>query len=83
MANWTEKAAALEKPRKADQDKLDAVICSLVGYQWLVKPRADSIMIGDLEIGYMIAPASPDVRGRLQLAAGARGVAIDGAQCAG
>jgi predicted RNase H-like nuclease len=78
MANWTEKAAALEKPRKADQDKLDAVICSLVGYQWLRKPREDSIMIGDLVTGYMIAPASPAVRARLRLAAIARGVAIDG-----
>lgn len=78
IANWAEKAAAIEKPRKADQDKLDAVICALVGYQWMVKPRADSVMIGDLETGYMIAPASPDVRARLHLAAAVRHVAVDG-----
>lgn len=77
IANWAEKAAAREKPRKADQDKLDAVICALVGYQWLVKPREDSAMIGDLETGYMIVPASLDVQARLKLAALARGVAID------
>lgn len=78
MANWAEKSAFFEKPRKADQDKVDAVIGALVGYQWIVKPRDDSVMIGDLETGYMIVPASPDVRVRLKLAADARGVAIDG-----
>nr|WP_245498122.1 DUF429 domain-containing protein [Hansschlegelia quercus] len=77
MAHWAEKAASLDRPRKADQDRLDAVICALVGYQWLVKLREDSVMIGDLETGYMIAPASPEVRSRLRLAAVARGVAID------
>ncbi|MFD1702921.1 DUF429 domain-containing protein [Methylopila henanensis] len=78
IANWAEKATAIEKPRKADQDKLDAVICALVGYQWLVKSRAGSVMIGDLKTGYMIVPVSPDVRTRLRLAAVVRGVTIDG-----
>ena len=58
-----ERARAIERPRKPDQDKLDAVICALVGYHWLTKPRMESIMIGDLQSGYIIAPASPDVRG--------------------
>lgn len=77
IASWAETAAQIERPRKADQDKLDAVICALVGYQWLLKPRSDSIMIGDLATGYMIAPASALVRAKLTSAAEARGVAVD------
>lgn len=79
LANWAEKAGDLERPRKSDQDKLDAAICGLVGYQWLKRPRADSIMIGDLQAGYMIAPATPEVRARLSSAAMKRGVPVDGA----
>ncbi len=78
IAYWAETEKASKVPRKPDQDKLDAVICALVGYQWLVKPRSDSIMIGDLHAGYMIAPASPDVRARLRAAATLRGVPVDG-----
>jgi predicted RNase H-like nuclease len=78
IAHWVEKASELERPRKSDQDKLDAVICALVGYQWLSRPRTESIMIGDLSTGYMIAPASPNVRARLTSAAIARGVQVDG-----
>ena len=79
IADWASTASAIERPRKPDQDRLDAVICALVGYQWLAKPRSASIMIGDLRAGYMIAPASPDVRERLRAAALARGVPVDGA----
>ena len=78
VADWVETINTGESPRKPDQDKLDAVICALVGYQWLVKPRSESIMIGDLQAGYMIAPASPDVRAKLTAAATVRGVPIDG-----
>jgi predicted RNase H-like nuclease len=78
ITNWAKKELARERPRKADQDKLDAVICALIGYQWLMRPRAESIMIGDLKTGYMIAPASTAVRARLTSAAAARGVQIDG-----
>lgn len=67
----------LVKPRKADQDRLDAVICALVGLHWLTSDRRKSVMIGDLESGYMIAPASPQVRDRLSAAAEVRGVPID------
>ena len=78
IADWVETANTSESPRKPDQDKLDAVICALVGYQWLVKPRSDSIMIGDIDAGYMIAPASPDVRAKLTVSATSRGVLVDG-----
>ncbi len=78
VANWAKTARAIEIPRKPDQDRLDAVICALVGYQWLMKSRSDSIMIGDLQAGYMIAPASAAVRERLRAAAIVRGVPVDG-----
>jgi len=78
IACWAQKALTMERPRKVDQDKLDAIICALVGYQWRAKPRNESIMIGDLQAGYMIAPASQDVRARLTAAGAVRGVPIDG-----
>ena len=78
IVEFVETASTSISPSKADQDKLDALICALVGYQWLLKPRSDSIMIGDLHAGYMIAPASPEVRARLRAAATIRGVPVDG-----
>lgn len=65
-------------PRKEDQDRLDAVLCALIGYHWRMRPRQDSIMIGDLVSGYMIAPANAATRSRLAAAAAKRGVPVDG-----
>jgi predicted RNase H-like nuclease len=55
------------KPTKADQDKLDSVICLLVGWQWrhsasLLDTSASSkmAMIGDFETGYMITPVTKE-----------------------
>ena len=59
----------IDGPCKADQDRLDAVLCSLIGYHWLAKPRQDSIMIGDLTSGYMIAPTDAGTGARLKAAA--------------
>jgi predicted RNase H-like nuclease len=65
-------------PRKADQDRLDAVLCGLIGYHWRAKTRQDSIMIGDLTSGYMIAPADAVTKARLNAAATKCGVPVDG-----
>jgi predicted RNase H-like nuclease len=43
-----------------------------------VKGREESIIIGDLERGYMVAPISPQVRSRLEQAAKIKTVKIDG-----
>jgi predicted RNase H-like nuclease len=67
----------VRSPCKADQDRLDAVLYGLVGYHWRAKPRQDSIMIGDLTCGYMIAPTDADTGGRLKAAAAKRGVPVD------
>lgn len=71
---WARRAEQILSPSKADQDCLDAVLCALVGYQWRTKPRDNSIMIGDLTSGYMIAPTNVEVRDRIKEAAAKRGV---------
>ncbi|OWV91029.1 DUF429 domain-containing protein [Rhizobium sp. R693] len=73
---WCSVVASHEAPRKSDQDKLDALICGLIGLHWLVAPRDQSVMIGDLRDGYMISPAIGGVHERLISAAKLRGVPI-------
>ncbi|WP_092752168.1 DUF429 domain-containing protein [Rhizobium aethiopicum] len=76
LEDWCSVAVSFETPSKADQDRLDALICGLIGLHWLVAPRDQSVMIGDLETGYMIAPATRGVHERLRAAAQQRGVPI-------
>jgi predicted RNase H-like nuclease len=78
IAEWTDRLMLLQQPGKADQDKLDAVICALIGFAWRTLPRAECVMIGDLSCGYMVSPASDEVRRRLTEAAGRYWVSIDG-----
>lgn len=78
IEDWCDIARSLSLPRKADQDKLDAMICALIGLHWLTAPREQSMMIGDLQSGYMIAPAIDGAQARLLNAAAVRGVPIDG-----
>jgi predicted RNase H-like nuclease len=75
---WTGELARRRPPRKADQDQLDAVLCALIGYQWRAKPRAESIMIGDLTSGYMISPVDTRVKVRLKTSAAKHRVPVDG-----
>ena len=79
MAEWGMRQADLGIVRKGDQDCLDAVVCAIIGYHWRFAPRAASIMIGDLALGYMVTPATDEVRERLERAARALGVPVDGA----
>ena len=78
LATWATNATQISTPSKSDQDKLDATICALIGVLWRSKDRSETIMVGNAEIGYMIAPASTDVRARLRTAAAAHNVPIDG-----
>ncbi len=79
LAEWCSAHAKKGKPTKADQDLLDALICATIGYHWLRAPRGQSIMIGDRETGYIVAPVRAGVHEKLSLAAMTHGVAIDGA----
>jgi predicted RNase H-like nuclease len=78
VAIWCAAAAGNPYPMKSDQDKLDAVICLLVAIRWRLRPRTDSVMLGDLETGYMVIPASADVRAYLMKAARLKCVPMDG-----
>lgn len=77
LMEWADTLSTIATPRKADQDKLDAVLCALIGLHWRTAPRRASIMIGDRNAGYMIAPATADVRARLEAAAVKARVPID------
>lgn len=68
VTKWLASLGHVEKPGKADQDRLDAVICLLIAIRWRPKGREESIMIGDLEQGYMVSPISARIRYRLEQA---------------
>ena len=58
LSQWARSAAGYDRPRKCDQDLLDAVICLLVALRWR---RCSCVaMIGDLERGYMVTPVSAE-----------------------
>lgn len=77
LADWADDLLAIAVPRKADQDRLDAVLCALIGLHWQTESRETSIMIGERASGYIVAPASNEVRARLESAAAALSVPID------
>jgi len=74
LAKWLDDTEERERPTKSDQDKLDSAICAVVGYHWLLADRRASLMIGDLNAGYMITPVAPETLARLNSAAHARNV---------
>jgi predicted RNase H-like nuclease len=65
LSEWCRSAATIEAPRKSDQDRLDSMICLLVALYWRLRPWQESIMLGSLETGYMVFPASAAVRERI------------------
>ena len=71
---WLAGSTALERPSKADQDMLDAVICMLVAVRWRLDDRNASAMIGDFRNGYIVTPTSPAARLRLMTASHERQV---------
>jgi predicted RNase H-like nuclease len=75
---WCAAAAGIPHPMKGDHDKLDAVMCLLVTIRWRPRPRTDSVMLGDLETGYMVIPASAYVRAYLMKAARLKGMPMYG-----
>ena len=82
MAGWCRDAGRIDQPQKADQDKIDSVLCVLIALRWRLSPRNESLLIGDPDTGYMVTPASPAVRDCLTREARKRSVLIDGASVA-
>jgi predicted RNase H-like nuclease len=78
VMDWAKAQADIERPVKADQDRLDAVICALIGMIWRTEVHTASAMIGDLTHGYMVTPVSLDSRKRLSAAAAKCGVPFAG-----
>lgn len=68
-AEWCAIEAERDKPTKADQDRLDAMLCLLVAMHWRLGARDDCMMLGDLDTGYMVIPASLEVKERVRAAA--------------
>ena len=57
FSSWAADASGLTKPSKADQDRLDAVICLVVALKWRQRDAATTVL-GDWR-GYMVTPLSP------------------------
>jgi predicted RNase H-like nuclease len=73
-AAWCREAARIALPRKRNQDQLDAMICLLISMHWRLKERSKSLLIGNTETGYIVVPASADVRCRLMETAARMGI---------
>ena len=80
LAQWCSTSCRNLSPVKADQDRLDAVLCLLIAMKWRLRPRHESLMLGDRTSGYMVFPASASVRRYLEEPARRHGVAIDGSR---
>ena len=77
IADWVEKQALIEKPRKADQDQLDAAICLTIALAWRKSPRRDTLLIGDEQKGYIATVVSAQTRDVLVNTAEKHGVDLD------
>lgn len=77
VARSAEALGCHPRPRKAEQDHLDALISLLIGYLWRNGPRGGVMVIGDGASGYIVTPVSPEVRRILADSAAQRGVACD------
>ena len=71
---WCAAEAERTAPSKADQDRLDAMLCLLVAMRWRLSPRDRSMIAGTLEEGYMVFPVSAVVRERFEAIAAKRGI---------
>jgi predicted RNase H-like nuclease len=78
VAGWCRSTGKIVQPRKADQDRMDSVLCLLVALHWRLRAREASLLLGDLATGYMVLPASPKVRQYLIMSAREHSVAMDG-----
>jgi predicted RNase H-like nuclease len=78
IAEWCNTAGRNSQPTKSDQDKLDSVLCLLIALHWRLSRREASLLLGDVDTGYMVLPATQEVRDYLVTAARKYSVAIDG-----
>jgi predicted RNase H-like nuclease len=77
LVSWIEEMRATASPKKEHQDRLDSALCLLIAIRWRLGKREQSVAVGDLKNGYIIAPVSEPVFKRLREVAAKRGVPID------
>jgi predicted RNase H-like nuclease len=77
VVGWLEDLRGLATPTKSTQDRLDAALCLLIAIRWRLGARDESIVLGDLQTGYIVAPVSPAVMARLSQDASGRGVPVN------
>ncbi|MFV0475386.1 MAG: DUF429 domain-containing protein [Pikeienuella sp.] len=68
-ARWMREAVVIPRIAKADQDRLDAMVCLWTALHWRLQEREASLIIGDANEGYMVLPAVDNVRSHLVAAA--------------
>jgi len=78
LTNWSSNAGQIRRPHKADQDMMDAALCMLTSLRWRLRPRLESLFLGDTTNGYMILPVVPTVRHHLVAQSRRFSVPIDG-----
>ena len=83
MVAWLNELHLCENPNKMHQDRLDAAICLLIAIRWRVGARDESVVLGDLQTGYMVAPVSSAVMTRLSHDAFERSVAVNAVGASG
>ncbi|MDF0598387.1 DUF429 domain-containing protein [Psychromarinibacter halotolerans] len=67
----------LEKPTKADQDNLDALICLMVGFIFRRRPPEETAVIGDRDNGYIVTPVTSETMDVLVRSAALRNVPMN------
>ncbi|BBB99012.1 DUF429 domain-containing protein [Bradyrhizobium elkanii] len=78
LAEWCRTVGKTAKPHKTHQDMLDSVLCVLIALHWRLRSRCESLILGDSTTGYMVLPASREVRDYLITKARKFLVPIDG-----
>ena len=66
LSSIAESYLRLEQPSKDDLDKVDAIICALVGAIWISGIDLKTYLLGDTKSGLMVSPISDAVMERLK-----------------
>jgi predicted RNase H-like nuclease len=77
LVKWLEQMRMNAEPEKEHQDRLDSALCLLIAIRWRLGKREQSVAIGDLKNGYIVAPIFGQVMKRLEDIARERRVPID------
>jgi predicted RNase H-like nuclease len=69
VADWLRRSSAIHAPRKHNQDEVDSIVCLLSGVVWRFSHKSKSMVLGDTETGFIVAPIADETRIRLTKAA--------------